>query len=248
MIKFFRKIRQRLLSENKFSQYAFYALGEIILVVIGILIALQINNWNESKKERDKEKAFLKEINLDFKSNKTQLDSIISYNKVSLHAGARLIEIIETFDLKDPKVNESNAHLRDSIGYYYRLMWRNKSFNPKNGSVEALLNSSSFDLIENDTLRRNLISWKDVLNDYLEEEEFAINFLFYEYRPWVRETFDPDLNDDPEYITAFFSKRHRNFMNQRAGDLQNSLNTVKEEGVVDMINAIIRLTEPEDND
>ena len=54
MIKFFRKIRQRLLTENKFSKYLIYAIGEIILVVIGILIALQINNWNDqriSKKE-----------------------------------------------------------------------------------------------------------------------------------------------------------------------------------------------------
>ena len=50
MIKFFRKIRQRLLTENKFSKYLIYAIGEIILVVIGILIALQINNWNENRK------------------------------------------------------------------------------------------------------------------------------------------------------------------------------------------------------
>jgi len=52
MIKFFRKIRQRLLTENKFSKYLLYAIGEIILVVIGILIALSINNWNEDKKNR----------------------------------------------------------------------------------------------------------------------------------------------------------------------------------------------------
>jgi hypothetical protein len=50
MIKFFRKIRQKMLTENKFSKYLIYAVGEIILVVIGILIALQINNWNEKKK------------------------------------------------------------------------------------------------------------------------------------------------------------------------------------------------------
>ena len=60
MIKFFRKIRQRLLSENKFSKYLIYAIGEIILVVIGILIALQINNWNENKKLKTEEIKFLK--------------------------------------------------------------------------------------------------------------------------------------------------------------------------------------------
>ncbi|WP_147376092.1 hypothetical protein [Ichthyenterobacterium magnum] len=127
---------------------------------------------------------------------------------------------------------------------YNRLMWRNKSFNPKNGAVEALLNSSSFNLIKNDTLRRNLISWKDVLGDYLEEEQFAVNFLNNEYGPWARASFDPDISDDPENTKAFFSKRHRNFINQRAGDLDNNINTVKEEGVVAMINDIIRLTEP----
>lgn len=50
MLKFFRKIRQQLLEENRFTKYLMYAAGEILLVVIGILIALQINNWNESKK------------------------------------------------------------------------------------------------------------------------------------------------------------------------------------------------------
>ncbi len=53
MIKFFRKIRQRLLTENKFSKYLLYAIGEIALVVIGILIALSINNWNEGRKIQD---------------------------------------------------------------------------------------------------------------------------------------------------------------------------------------------------
>ncbi len=62
MIKFFRKIRQKLLSENKISKYLMYAIGEILLVVIGILIALQINNWNGYKKERAKEKIVLEDI------------------------------------------------------------------------------------------------------------------------------------------------------------------------------------------
>ena len=71
MIKFFRHIRKSLLEENKTLKYFKYAIGEIVLVVIGILIALTINNYSEKKKERIKEQAFLKEINLDFKSNKT---------------------------------------------------------------------------------------------------------------------------------------------------------------------------------
>lgn len=62
MIKFFRKIRQRLLTENKFSKYLIYAIGEIILVVIGILIALQVNNWNEGRIKDKKFEGLLEQI------------------------------------------------------------------------------------------------------------------------------------------------------------------------------------------
>ncbi len=72
MINFFRKIRQHLLSENKFSKYLPYAIGEIILVVIGILIALQINNWNEVRKQNRQleiyEKSLVSELKSDLKS------------------------------------------------------------------------------------------------------------------------------------------------------------------------------------
>jgi len=62
MIKFFRKIRKKLLSENKFNKYILYAIGEVLLVMIGILLALQINNWNERKKIRNVEKTILEGI------------------------------------------------------------------------------------------------------------------------------------------------------------------------------------------
>ena len=60
MIKFFRKIRQNLLSEENTGNYLKYALGEIVLVVIGILMALQINNWNEQRKTDIKEQILLR--------------------------------------------------------------------------------------------------------------------------------------------------------------------------------------------
>jgi len=63
MIKFFRNIRRKLAEENKVAKYLRYAIGEILLVVIGILIALQVNNWNELQKSKDEEKDILSNIN-----------------------------------------------------------------------------------------------------------------------------------------------------------------------------------------
>ena len=74
MIKFFRKIRQKLLSENRFNKYLLYAFGEIILVVIGILIALQINNWNESKQNHKKVDKLLAKIQKDIESDITEIN------------------------------------------------------------------------------------------------------------------------------------------------------------------------------
>ena len=81
MIKFFRKIRQKLLTENKFNKYLIYAIGEIILVVIGILIAIQLNDLNENRKEHKKELSFIKklqeDINFDIQ-HLTKQDSILA--------------------------------------------------------------------------------------------------------------------------------------------------------------------------
>ena len=77
MIKFFRKIRQKLLSENKFSKYIIYAIGEIILVVIGILIALQINNWNENKKLESKRQDYYIQLLEDLGKDKEASKEII---------------------------------------------------------------------------------------------------------------------------------------------------------------------------
>ena len=74
MIKFFRNIRQRLLTENRFTKYLIYAVGEIVLVVIGILIALQVNNANEIRKARILETQYLEQLLEDFRQNKTVVE------------------------------------------------------------------------------------------------------------------------------------------------------------------------------
>lgn len=79
MIKFFRKIRKKLLSDNKFSKYLIYAIGEIVLVVIGIIIALQINIWNESRKEQNAELLLFSNILDDLNSENYTIETQIKF-------------------------------------------------------------------------------------------------------------------------------------------------------------------------
>ena len=76
MIKFFRHIRKTLLEQNKTSKYFKYAIGEIVLVVIGILIALQINNWNEHRKSMLQEVNILSKLNRDLKANLLEIKGL----------------------------------------------------------------------------------------------------------------------------------------------------------------------------
>jgi len=84
MIKFFRKIRQKLLQQNKVGSYFQYAIGEIFLVVVGILIALSINNWNEARKHKITELAFVKSLVKDLNEDLIALESTIEYNDIKV--------------------------------------------------------------------------------------------------------------------------------------------------------------------
>ena len=96
MIKFFRKIRYNLMSENKTGKYFKYAIGEIILVVIGILIALQINNWNERKKSTSQLRSQLVAIQNDINSDLTLFDQRQDVLKSAAASGDRLWVLINS--------------------------------------------------------------------------------------------------------------------------------------------------------
>ena len=90
MIKFFRHIRQTLIMENKTSKYLKYAIGEIILVVVGILIALQINNWNENRKLKNVEFQTLLALQVDLNASLEDIDRDTKLNKQSLEATLKI--------------------------------------------------------------------------------------------------------------------------------------------------------------
>jgi len=141
MIKFFRKIRQNLLMENKTGKYFKYAIGEIILVVIGILIALSINNWNTKENERELEIKYLNQIKSSLENSKLNLTERLDRNKGILKSGELLLE-----HLKDKKP------LNDTITRLFIIPKYDHSIKLSTAAFENLKNDG-LSLISNDSLK-----------------------------------------------------------------------------------------------
>ena len=110
MIKFFRKIRQKLLSENRFSKYLLYAFGEIILVMVGILLALQVNNWNESRKKEQAEIQLYKKILTDLNSEREVIETKIYALKTHQNLHFQLYDESKGKAQYDPTSTYSNLY------------------------------------------------------------------------------------------------------------------------------------------
>jgi hypothetical protein len=150
MIKFFRKIRQRLLTENKFSKYLLYAIGEIVLVVIGILIALQINNWNEEQKDDNKEITYLENLKEDIKS-----DSIF-YERTWFTNGPRKIAGLQ----KAKEYYKNKVITDDTIPFLndvsYGGIYGIGAFNSNDKTFQELVSTGNISLISDADIRKRI--------------------------------------------------------------------------------------------
>jgi uncharacterized protein DUF6090 len=166
MIKFFRKIRQKLLSGNKFSKYLIYAIGEIFLVVIGILIALQINNWNDERKTKKEENLALMNLTKDFEFNLTSIKDLITTTSNEIDLG--LIILANTgIRYKNSRNFEFNSMLS-------RIASLN-IYSSQNGFLNDLINSGKIGIIENDSLRVSLSSWGPTIEELYRKEQTALH-------------------------------------------------------------------------
>ena len=219
------------MEQNKTGKYIKYAIGEIILVVIGILIALQINNWNQNRVDRITEKKLLNSINSDFLQNKKEFEKTKSLHEIHLSCLERIVALLPL---------NGNEILADSIAYYERLK-TNHTFNPSSSTVDAIVNSNSIDLLQNDALKQFLVSWKSVLLDYQEEEESYYNFLQENYYPFLIQSADfMDFNP----LEIYSTKEYQNYAHFRRGYVRGIIKAIKEEPIENHINEIIRLTKP----
>lgn len=146
MTKIFKWLRQSIISENKYIKYIFYALGEIVLVVIGILIALSINNWNEDKKDSIKEVQILNQLKDEYNSNLLQLEQKVLLRESIIRASREIIGFVDN----PLKINS------DSLISRIAVLINDPTFDPINND---LINSGNLRLIKNERLKQLLANW-----------------------------------------------------------------------------------------
>ncbi|WP_339754493.1 DUF6090 family protein [uncultured Winogradskyella sp.] len=153
MIKLFRNSRKKLLNENKTQRYFKYAIGEIVLVVIGILIALQINTWNEKRKASNEELKILTALQSDFQVSKKRIEETMLMQNRVMDYSRILLEIHERQDQKEFEYFDKNL---DSLDYLitYGTSWYRAE--PVTGAYNSLISAGKIDLIQNEHLRHLL--------------------------------------------------------------------------------------------
>ena len=149
------------MEQNKTSKYFKYAIGEIILVVIGILIALQVNNWNEDRKIRSIEQTLLNDLKIELNANFKALQHVINEHKKSLKAAQELMVLSkkprELMNTPDSTAN----HLISSMN----INW---TYNPQKGILNSIISSGQLNYIKNKELKYLIASIDDVTEDALE--------------------------------------------------------------------------------
>ena len=162
MIKFFRRIRQQLLSEGKVGKYFTYAIGEIVLVVIGILIALSINNWNTERINNNRVQQYAASLVQDLENdiemiNVSQFQAKKSYQK---------IDSLKSYVLSTDITNLSNSTL---YVLTHDIMYRPFQWN--RATFEEMKNAEILHYFKNDSLKKKLMAYESFT--YHLDEDFA---------------------------------------------------------------------------
>lgn len=191
MIKFFRNIRKTLLAEGKTSKYLKYAIGEIILVVIGILIALQINNWNELRKEKTRASNYMDRIEEDLNRSISRSENLLELNKRILKSVTETQKLLE----RGTTLNDAEKNTVD-----YAFLWfpRTTYQMPNMLTYEEMKESGDLHLIEDTELRNELAefySYLQQVESVYEKLSQDIESQFSVYNSQIRANTNPETLD-----------------------------------------------------
>jgi hypothetical protein len=166
MIKFFTKIRYNLINKGKTAKYFKYAIGEVALVMIGILLALQVNNWNEGRLEFIEEQKLLENIKGDFQE---------AIKELKIKNEQRSWQTMSNYALSDVMLSKDYSNKRYIDSLFGRLMGT-PTYNSKSGSLTVLFNTGKINLIKNDSLKGLLFLWPQIIEDMTEGEISTVQY------------------------------------------------------------------------
>jgi len=172
MLKFFRTIRKKLIEEDNVRKYLLYAIGEILLVVIGILIALQVNNWNENRLDRQLENKIIERLNSEFTDNLKDLQNV----RVRLDSTQIAVEILLDLESRPGKVDWSDEKWNGVILKTLQA----PTWNPSSYVLTELKNSGRISTLTNQQMIKDLFSWERFYDNAVENtDNFRRNISSY---------------------------------------------------------------------
>ncbi|UAM99087.1 hypothetical protein K8354_04480 [Polaribacter litorisediminis] len=153
--------------ENKTGKYFKYAIGEIILVVIGILIAIQLNEWRNDIVNTKQKQKVLVALKLDFEENLLQLDGKLENQEKSFWKFRKTRDLIDSINYIT-----DNTVLKENLGHG----GYSDSFNPFNGALRSAMSSGDIHLVKGERLTKLLFTWEDLVIDSYEEIELLVSY------------------------------------------------------------------------
>ncbi len=250
MIKFFRRIRQNLLSEGKTGKYFKYAIGEIILVVIGILIALQINNWNEKRKIKNAEVEILQNLKAELKHNLEDLENINRQHKSEFEDGIYILNLFGT-DISNISVSKLDSLVSNAFSGF--------SFEAKDGYIKSLIASNKIDYLQNSELKSYITSFESMVIDANQEDGYIRRLLNERFWPSTDGKINAlniiSMSDRyQEFPKGTYSTDYKWFFNNREmEDLTANIfswkkeNVLDEQALIDRIKRMIQIIDSELN-
>jgi hypothetical protein len=245
MLTFFRRIRKGLLGEGATSKYLLYAIGEMALVVIGILIALQINNWNENRIDRLDEKQILHHLHEEFQLNKIKLNEVREIMGKNQSACRKILALIGSS--KDQLVSNN----LDSLIYYSTMY---VGYNPTQNVLSDLLHSGRLQLITDEAIRNLLFEWSQVLLEMQEWYTIGDGWFQEQILPYLSKhtslraisAYEVGATDSPSKLIVdssviFSDLQYENFMQNLLFVLQVYEENL--EKIDQIIEAILRISE-----
>lgn len=164
MMKLFQKIKQDLINKGSFKKYLIYAIGEILLVMLGILLALQVSNWNQNRIENQKEKKAVSHLYKEFKLNEKRIRTK-QISRISI--APKLENYIRQIIIGKADYNSFKEFHLD------QFMFGMTNFS--NGVIDALISSGEITLISNDSLKYFIADWKNQVENLYENEQILWN-------------------------------------------------------------------------